>query len=81
MSICSLFHVVRRRVLFDEKKSHTVQFSSLALDSESEMVVQEALDKIMSHTDKTTIVIAHRLSTIRNGKSVVVRASPLCSCC
>jgi hypothetical protein len=48
-----------------------VNLSLIALDSESEMVVQEALDKIMFDKTKTTIVIAHRLSTIRNGKSVI----------
>lgn len=35
-----------------------------ALDSESEAVVQEALDKLMESRDHTTIVIAHRLSTL-----------------
>jgi len=36
-----------------------------ALDTESEKVVQEALDSIMADTKLITIVIAHRLSTIR----------------
>lgn len=36
-----------------------------ALDSHSEEVVQEALDKIMESKSLTTIVIAHRLSTVR----------------
>ena len=35
-----------------------------ALDSESEAIVQEALDRLMDSKDLTTIVIAHRLSTI-----------------
>jgi ABC-type multidrug transport system fused ATPase/permease subunit len=48
-----------------------VNLPLIALDSESEMVVQEALDKIMFDKTKTTIVIAHRLSTIRNGKYVI----------
>jgi subfamily B ATP-binding cassette protein MsbA len=41
-----------------------------ALDTESEKVVQEALDRLMSH--RTVIVIAHRLSTIRNADRIAV---------
>jgi ABC-type multidrug transport system fused ATPase/permease subunit len=41
-----------------------------ALDSESEKVVQEALDKLMK--GRTSIVIAHRLSTIRNADKILV---------
>ena len=41
-----------------------------ALDSESEKLVQDALDKIMSN--RTTFVIAHRLSTIINSDIIVV---------
>lgn len=41
-----------------------------ALDTESEAVVQEALDSLM--TDRTVIVIAHRLSTIRNADRIAV---------
>lgn len=41
-----------------------------ALDSESEKVVQEALDRLMK--DRTTLVIAHRLSTIRNADLICV---------
>mmetsp|Transcript_20465 Transcript_20465/g.62301 ORF Transcript_20465/g.62301 Transcript_20465/m.62301 type:complete len:1315 (-) Transcript_20465:278-4222(-) len=37
-----------------------------ALDSESEKVVQEALDKLIKETGLTTIMIAHRLTTIEN---------------
>ncbi|CAH9127873.1 unnamed protein product [Cuscuta epithymum] len=41
-----------------------------ALDSESEKLVQEALDRFMM--GRTTLVIAHRLSTIRKADLVVV---------
>ncbi len=41
-----------------------------ALDTESEVLVQQALDRLMR--DRTTIVIAHRLSTIRNATVICV---------
>jgi subfamily B ATP-binding cassette protein MsbA len=41
-----------------------------ALDTESESVVQEALDALMR--GRTTFVIAHRLSTVRNADVIVV---------
>jgi len=41
-----------------------------ALDSESERLVQAALDNLM--TKKTSIVIAHRLSTIKNADKIIV---------
>ena len=41
-----------------------------ALDTESEKIVQEALDRLTS--TRTTIVIAHRLSTIRNADEICV---------
>lgn len=41
-----------------------------ALDSESEHLVQEALDRLMAN--RTTLVIAHRLSTIRNATTICV---------
>ena len=45
-----------------------------ALDSESELVVQEALDKLLATEKRTTIIIAHRLTTIRNADVIVVIA-------
>lgn len=41
-----------------------------SLDSESEMLIQDALDTLMR--DKTTLVIAHRLSTIMKMDRIVV---------
>jgi len=41
-----------------------------ALDSESETLVQEALDNLMQN--RTSVVIAHRLSTIQNADEIIV---------
>ena len=41
-----------------------------ALDTESERLVQNALENLM--TNRTSVVIAHRLSTIRNADEIVV---------
>ena len=41
-----------------------------AMDTESERLVQEAIDRVMQN--RTTIVIAHRLSTIRYADKIVV---------
>ena len=41
-----------------------------ALDTDSERLVQDALENLM--TDRTTVVIAHRLSTVRRADRIVV---------
>ena len=41
-----------------------------ALDTESEKLVQDALDKLMKN--RTCLVIAHRLSTIKNADLILV---------
>jgi len=49
-------------MIFDEATS--------ALDSESEILVQQAIERLM--INRTTFVIAHRLSTIRNATKILV---------
>ena len=44
--------------------------ATASLDTESEKIVQEALERLMS--TRTTIAIAHRLSTIRNSDEIIV---------
>lgn len=41
-----------------------------ALDTESELLVQQAIENLMSN--RTSIIIAHRLSTIRNADTICV---------
>jgi subfamily B ATP-binding cassette protein MsbA len=43
-----------------------------ALDTESERLVQEAIDRLMAH--RTVFVIAHRLATVRHADLIVVLA-------
>mmetsp|Transcript_23996 Transcript_23996/g.35489 ORF Transcript_23996/g.35489 Transcript_23996/m.35489 type:complete len:1339 (+) Transcript_23996:92-4108(+) len=60
------------RVLVKNPKILLLDEATSALDSESELVVQEALDKLLETGNRTTIVIAHRLSTIRNVDMIAV---------
>lgn len=41
-----------------------------SIDTETELLIQQAIDKIM--TDRTSIVIAHRLSTIQKADKIIV---------
>mmetsp|Transcript_21112 Transcript_21112/g.42254 ORF Transcript_21112/g.42254 Transcript_21112/m.42254 type:complete len:1529 (+) Transcript_21112:138-4724(+) len=60
------------RVLVGNPKLLLLDEATSALDSESELVVQEALDKLLVTEKRTTIIIAHRLTTIRNADVIVV---------
>lgn len=58
------------RALLVDPKVLLLDEATSALDSESEHVVQEAIDRLM--TQRTTVVVAHRLSTIRAADSICV---------
>ena len=62
LAIARAFYKDSPIIILDEATS--------ALDTESELIVQEALEKLT--TNRTTIVIAHRLSTIENATKIIV---------
>lgn len=58
------------RAFLDDKPILVLDEATSALDSESEVLVQDALEKLWQN--KTVIAIAHRLSTLRNMDRVIV---------
>ncbi|MGV6861362.1 MAG: ABC transporter ATP-binding protein, partial [Putridiphycobacter sp.] len=58
------------RAVLSDPKILILDEATSALDTESEKLVQDALDKLMQN--RTSFVIAHRLSTIKNADNILV---------
>lgn len=64
--------VVIAKVLVRNPKILILDEATSALDEESQRVVQQALDGLLSKNLRTTLIVAHRLSTIRNADTIVM---------
>ncbi len=60
------------RVLLTDPKLLILDDSTSAVDAETEMAIQAALDRLMRDTQKTAFVIAQRLSTVRDADLILV---------
>ena len=58
------------RAVLKDPKILILDEATSSLDSESERLVQDALEKLM--TGRTSVVIAHRLSTVRKADQILV---------
>jgi ATP-binding cassette subfamily B protein len=60
------------RAMLTDPKLLILDDSTSAVDARTEAAIQDALDRLMRHEQKTAIVIAQRISTVRDADLIVV---------
>ncbi|MFN2439443.1 MAG: ABC transporter ATP-binding protein, partial [Chitinophagaceae bacterium] len=60
------------RAIFKDAPILILDEATSALDSESEKLVQQAIENVMKN--RTSIIIAHRLSTVQHADEIIVLA-------
>jgi ATP-binding cassette, subfamily B, multidrug efflux pump len=60
------------RALLTDPRLLILDDSTSAVDAETEMAIQAALDRLMRAADRTAIVIAQRITTVRDADVVIV---------
>jgi len=60
------------RALLTDPKLLILDDSTSAVDARTEAAIQDALDQLMRHAQKTAIVIAQRISTVRDADLIIV---------
>eukprot|EP00898_Chlorokybus_atmophyticus_P005089 jgi/Chlat1/5581/Chrsp369S00851 len=60
------------RMLLRKPKVLLLDEATSSLDTESEALVQKAIDNLITQGNRTVVLVAHRLSTVRNADSIAV---------